>query len=60
MAQRVYQLFMLLVALIIGVIVGTQILDNNQMQSFINELQNFFKAMIPVLGTAALIKYLLS
>jgi hypothetical protein len=60
MAEKLYQIFMILLAFFIGVLVSSHIFDGAEYSGLIQELQNFFKAVIPVLGTGALVKYLLT
>lgn len=60
MAQRVFQFFMLFIALIVGVIWGSHYGSTLNLNLIASELQDFFIAMLPILATGALIKYLFS
>lgn len=60
MAQRVFQFFMLFIALTVGVIWGSHYGNSFNLMLIASELEDFFIAMIPVLATGALIKYLFS
>ena len=60
MADRIYQVFILITALLMGLFLSTHLVKTDIFSILIHDLQNFFKAMIPILGAGALIKYLLS
>lgn len=60
MADRIFQFFMLFVALIVGIVLGSHYGPQLNIAQFAQELQDFFVAMLPVLATGALIKYLFS
>ena len=60
MADRIFQFFMLFVALMVGVVLGSHYGPKLNISQLAQELQDFFVAMLPVLATGAFIKYLFS